>query len=63
MFMKKHKSAIKYSDFINQVVLWICDFIDSGCGYEVPFKPFIVNPLTVTTNKLGKMRLIWSWAH
>ena len=49
MFMKNNKSALKKA---------ICDLIDSGCGYEVPFKPFIVNPLTVATNKSGNMRLI-----
>jgi hypothetical protein len=49
MFMKNNKSALKKA---------ICDLIDSGCAYEVPFKPFIVNPLTVATNKSGNMRLI-----
>jgi len=41
MFMKNNKSAT-------------CDLIDSSYAYEVPFKPFIVNPLTVATNKSGK---------
>jgi hypothetical protein len=35
-----------------------CDLIDSGCAYEVTFKPFIANPLTVATNKSGNMRFI-----
>ena len=49
MFMKNNKSALKKA---------ICDLIDSGCAYAVPFKPYIVNPLTVATNKSGNMRLI-----
>ena len=35
-----------------------CDLINSSYAYEIPFKPFIVNPLTVATNKSGNMRLI-----
>ena len=53
--MKNIKSAIKKSDFVNQA---ICDLIDSWCAYAVPLKPYIVNPLTVTTNKSAKISLI-----
>ena len=55
MFMKNNKSALKKLLIVNQA---ICDLIDSGCAHEVPFKPFIVNPLTVATNISGNMRLI-----
>jgi len=41
MFMKNNKSAT-------------CDPIDSSYAYEVTFKSFIVNQLTVAKNKSGK---------
>lgn len=55
MFFKNNKSALLNSDFVNQAV---ADLIDSGCAYEVPFQPYVVNPLSVASNKSGKKRLI-----
>ena len=55
MFFKNNKSAISNSDFVDQAVK---DLVDSGCAYEVPFTPYIVNPLSVATIKSGKKRSI-----
>ena len=55
MFMKNDKSAIKNSEFVDSA---ISELVDSGCAYEVPFKPIVVNPLSVATQKSGKKRLI-----
>ncbi|CAC5365463.1 unnamed protein product [Mytilus coruscus] len=55
MYMKNNKSALKNNEFVsksvNEVVL-------SGCVIEVPFQPYIVNPLSVATHKSEKRRLI-----
>lgn len=55
MFMNNNKSAIKDPEFVDSAV---ADLLESGCAYEVPFKPFVVNPLSVATQKSGKKRLI-----
>ena len=47
MFMKSNKSAITNSEFVEQAITEL-----------VPFKTFVVNPLSVAINKLGKKRLI-----
>ena len=55
MFLRNNKSAITNEEFVGQV---ISDLLDSGCVHEIPFKPFVVNPLSVVTNSSGKKRLI-----
>ncbi|XP_052103318.1 uncharacterized protein LOC127736766 [Mytilus californianus] len=55
MHMKNNKSAVSNSEFVDKAVL---ELVDSGCAYEIPFTPYIVNPLSVATNKSGKKRLI-----
>jgi hypothetical protein len=55
MFLGNNKSAITNEEFVGQA---ISDLLDSGCVHEVPFKPFVVNPLSVATNSSGKKRLI-----
>ena len=55
MFFNNNKSAISNSNFVGQAVK---DLIDTGCAYKVPCTPFIVNPLSVASNKSGKKRLI-----
>ncbi|XP_071133514.1 uncharacterized protein [Mytilus edulis] len=55
MHMKNNKSAVTNSEFVEKAVL---ELVDSGCAYEVPFTPYIVNPLSVASNKSGKKRLI-----
>jgi hypothetical protein len=32
----------------------ITELVENGCAYEVPFKPFAVNPLSVAINKSEK---------
>jgi len=48
MFMKNNKSAITNSEFVEQA---ITELVENGCAYEVPFKPFVVNSLSVAINK------------
>lgn len=55
MFLKNNKSALSNAEFVNQEVK---DLVDSGCVYEVPFTPYVVNPLSVAINKSNKKRLI-----
>ena len=51
MFMINNKSAITNSEFVEQA---ITELVENGCAYEVPFKPFAVNPLSVPINKSEK---------
>lgn len=55
MFLRNNISAITNEEFVGQA---ISDLLDSGCVHEIPFKPFVVNPLSVVTNSSGKKRLI-----
>lgn len=57
MYFKNNKSALGNSEFVDQAVSELVDF---GCVHEVPFIPYVVNPLSVATgtNKSGKKRLI-----
>jgi hypothetical protein len=55
MFKKNNRSAMKNAEFVDQTVN---ELIVSGCAIEVPFQPYIVNPLSVATHKSGKKRLI-----
>jgi hypothetical protein len=43
------------SEFVDQAV---SELVDCGCVHEVSFIPYMVNPLSVATNKSGKKRLI-----
>jgi hypothetical protein len=36
----------------------VSELVDCGCVHEVSFIPYMVNPLSVATNKSGKKRLI-----
>lgn len=36
----------------------VSEFASIGCAVEVPFLPYILNPLSVAINKSGKKRLI-----
>lgn len=36
----------------------VSELVSVGCAVEVPFQPYIVNPLGVAINKSGKKRLI-----
>ncbi|VDI14798.1 MFS transporter, SP family, solute carrier family 2 (myo-inositol transporter), member 13 [Mytilus galloprovincialis] len=55
MYMKNNKSALKNDDFVSK---YVNELVLSGCVIEVPFQPYIVNPLSVATQKSGKRRLI-----
>ena len=55
MFFKNNKSALDNSEFIDQAV---SELVYSDCVHNVPFIPYVVNPLSVATNKSGKKRLI-----
>ena len=39
------------ADFVSDTII---DLIDSGSVIEVPFKPIVVNPLSVAFNSSGK---------
>lgn len=54
MYMKNNHSAILNATFVDEA---ISDLVESGCAYQVPFTPFVVNPLSVAKNKVKK-RLI-----
>jgi hypothetical protein len=54
MFLRNNKSAITNEEFVGEP---ISDLLDYGCVHEVPFKPVVVNPLSVVTNSSGKKRL------
>lgn len=43
-FSKNNRSALENSSFVKEA---ISDLLNKGCVIEVPFKPKVVNPLTV----------------
>ena len=53
-------SAIKYSDFVEKSIF---ELLDSHCIKEVTCPPFVVNPLTVSVQSSGKMRLVLDLRH
>jgi hypothetical protein len=55
MCFKNNRSALGNEEFVSQA---ISDLIKSGYVVQVPFQPFVVNPLSVATQKSGKKRLI-----
>lgn len=55
MFFNNNRSAFQNHDFVDTA---IADLVDNGCAIKVPFKPFVVSPLSVATQKSGKKRLI-----
>ena len=52
-FSRNNRSDVENSNFVEEA---IADLLNKGCVIEVPFK--VVNLLTVSTNKSGKIRLI-----
>lgn len=52
---QNNQSAISASDFVSST---IDDLISSGMIREVKHKPYIVSPLSVATNSVGKKRFI-----
>ena len=55
MCFKNNRSALGNEEFDSQT---ISDLIKSECVVQVPFQPFVVNPLSGVTHKSGKKRLI-----
>jgi hypothetical protein len=55
MCFKNNRSALGNEEFVSQTIF---DLIKSGCVVQVPFQPFVVNPLSVATHKSGKKRLL-----
>lgn len=55
MYMKNNKSALLKAKLVSDTV---SDLLLSGCITQVPFKPVVVNPLSVAMNTSGKKRLI-----
>lgn len=52
--MKNNKSALQNFSFVTES---IGDLVKSGCVIQVPFRPFVVSPLSVAENR-EKKRLI-----
>lgn len=55
LFKTNNRSAFQSTDFVTEAV---SKLVSVGCIIEVPFQPYIVNPLSVAINKSGKKRLI-----
>lgn len=55
MCFKNNRSAFQNHDFVDTA---IAELVDNGCAIKVPFKPYVVSPLSVATQKSGKKRLI-----
>jgi len=54
-FKRNNRSAENNLDFVLEAVK---ELVDSGRVVKTPFKPIVVNPLSVSENKSGKKRLI-----
>ena len=59
-FFKNNKSAISNSDFVEGAIL---ELLDTGRIRETDTAPFIVNPLSVSTSRYNKKRLILDLRH
>ena len=55
VFSKNNKSAIDNAEFVSQA---IAELLVNDCIEEVKTRPHVINPLTVSTQKSGKKRLI-----
>lgn len=55
MFFRNNNSALVHSDFVNEAILVL---VNNGCVIEIPFRSFVVNPLSVSVNSSGKKKLI-----
>jgi len=55
MNLRNINSAFINHSFVDEAV---AELVESGAVKEVPFKPFVTNPLSVASNKSGKLRLI-----
>lgn len=55
MNLMNNNSAFINHSFVDEAV---AELVESGAVKEVPFIPFVTNPLSVASNKSGKLRLI-----
>ena len=55
LYMKNNLSACYNEDFVSGT---ISELLESSCVRRIPFKPIVVNPLSVAENSSGKKRLI-----
>lgn len=55
IFQKYNKSALENVEFVSKA---IDELLQSGSVIQVPFKPTVVNPLSVAFSSSGKPRLI-----
>ena len=51
MCFKNNRSAFQNHDFVNTA---IAELVDNGCAIKVPFKPYVVSPLSVATKSLAR---------
>ena len=55
-FSNNNASALKDMKFVVEAV---SELVQNKCVVKTSFKPFLVSPLSVSVNKLGKQRLIF----
>ncbi|VDI76706.1 Hypothetical predicted protein [Mytilus galloprovincialis] len=55
MYHRNKRSARQNTEFVAKSIE---DLVLIGCVIKVPFQPYVVNPLSVATQKSGKKRLI-----
>ncbi|CAC5388554.1 unnamed protein product [Mytilus coruscus] len=55
MYHTNNRSARQNTEFVTKSIE---DLVQIGCVIKVPFQPYVVNPLSVATEKSGKKRLI-----
>jgi hypothetical protein len=55
MYLKNNKPALVNADFVDKS---ISHLLEIGCIQEVPFRPYVVSPLSVALSSNGKKRLI-----
>ena len=55
LYLKNNLSAWNNEDFVSGTV---SELLESGCVPRVPFKPIVVNPLSVAYDRSNKRRLI-----
>ncbi|CAC5379968.1 unnamed protein product [Mytilus coruscus] len=55
MYHTNNRSARQNTEFVTKSIE---DLVQVGCVIKVPFQPYVVNPLSVATEKSGKKRLI-----
>ena len=54
-FFANNRSALKHADFASEAIQ---ELVQSGCVIEVRTRPQVVNPLSVSIQNSGKIRLI-----